>query len=270
MKKIFLALGYCFALISTDPGETVGKPANISPILSLSAPTINDYQRRLKLADHEVKNAQEDLLDELNLDVTRFNYDRSSHRALAKEILGKAQIRSLAKFKARNKYNKLENFSEEIRDQLQKNPNIEIFTVDNLSKKEGIDTRVMAQKVFIDSKLANNSGIIMREIGKIVNEDLNNKTLLKAYVDRQLQKKCAVYIPFKISLPYEWLHFIHATDILDLYVEFSQKAEIKADLWSAAHCQECGSQLIDYFKQMQDQSPSGSCPDIAERIDNLS
>ncbi len=189
---------------------------------------------------------------------------------MAKEILGKAQIRSLAKFKARNKYNKLENFSEEIRDQLQKNPNIEIFTVDNLSKKEGIDTRVMAQKVFIDSKLANNSGIIMREIGKIVNEDLNNKTLLKAYVDRQLQKKDILYIPFKISLPYSWSRFVYATDILELYFKFSQKAEMKADLWSAAHCKECGSQLIDYFKQMQDQSPSGSCPDIAERIDNLS
>jgi hypothetical protein len=270
MKKIFLALGCCFALISADSGKIISTPANIIPNPILSAPTINDYQSRLKLADQDVKNAQEDLLDELNLDVTIFNYDRSGHKALAKEMREKAQIRSLAKFKARNKYNKLENFSEEVRDQLQKNPNIEIFTVDNLSKKEGTDTRTMAQKVFIESKLANNSGIIMREIGKIVNADLNNKTLLKAYVDRKLEKECIVYIPFKISLPYKWLRFVYATDILDLYFKFSQKAEIKADLWSAAHCKECGSQLIDYFKQMQEQSPSGSCPDIAERIDNLS
>ncbi len=270
MKTIFLALGVCVAFIPVSLCDIVGTPAKISPNPSLSAPKIIDYHRRLKLADQEVKNAQEDLLEELNIDVTIFNYDRSGHRAMAKQIRAEAQSRRLAKFKARNNYNKLENLSEGIRDQLQKNPNIEIFTVENLFKKEGKDTISLAQKVFIDSKLANNSGIIMREIGKIVNEDLNTKSLLQAYVDRQLEKKYMVYIPFKISLPYKWLRFVYSTDILDLYFKFSQKAEIKADLWSAANCKECASQLIDYFKQMQDQSPSSSCPDIAERIENLS
>jgi hypothetical protein len=263
MKKIFLALGSCFAFISADPSEIVDASTEIGHKLNPKKTTVIDYQRRLNRANKEIKNAKDDLLEELEINSESFDNDIDIKSRL-KKIYSSSSSRWLANFKQKNKCSKILNLSEEICDQLQKNPNIELFTVDNLSTKIGSDSISMGQTVFIDSKLANNSGIIMREIGNIVNEDRTNWLIIRDLVVRRLERKKYLFIP------YTWLHINHSIKILDLFNEFSQKVEKKADLWSAANCKDCANQLVDYFKLMKDQSPSKGFPDTAERIGYLS
>jgi hypothetical protein len=262
MKKMFLALGAFFAYTSANSCEISSASSNICSSSFSYELRVIDYNLRLRRAEQELKIAKENLLAELDIDVSDFDKDSLGILAKIKEIKKASSARKLFKFKEENEFCKLVAPFQEICDQLEKNPNIELFTVDNLSQKYQRDAISIGKTVFIDSKIANLNGIIIREIGNIVNDDRNTWLILRDLVIRRLEKNADQY--YHIDSPDK------SKKIAELFEAFSQKVEKKADLWSAANCKECASQLIDYFKNMKFQSSIKTCPDTVERIGYLS
>ncbi len=208
-----------------------------------------DFKSRLNQAEKELQNSKAVILKEVGITEKDFN----DFIKATSNFYNKYFSQEIAKFKKENRFCKLTNFSKEISAELQKNPEIEIFVVDNLESKYGSHGISMGQAIFVDSKFVDNQGIIMHEICHSINHDLITLNAINTFIKMHN----------KITYNFKSERFE------DLKKEFKHNTEKKADLWSAAHCKDCAKQLVDLFK-----SPgcrSTEChPDDAARIAYLS
>ena len=152
-----------------------------------------------------------------------------------------------------NKFSKLVTVSEEIRAHLQKNPTIELFSIDNLFGKYGSPGITIGQTIFLDSKFVDKPGIIMHEICHAINDDQITICVLDAFIEHHNKNTKSSKL----------------NRLANLRSKFYQRLEKRADLWSAANGKDCAKQLAAFFKSLK--CASNEChPDLAERIGYLS
>jgi hypothetical protein len=249
MNKIFLSNLLLFSVVFTNPPKILNTTSIIGTNISPKAAIVIDFKSRLNKAEQELKNAKSMILNELNSTEKELNDFIKKNHSLYENCFAE----QIAKYKKENKYFKLAKFSEEISAELQKNPTIEIFAIDNLFGKYGSPGITIGQTIFLDSKFVDKPGIIMHEICHAINEDQIMISALDAFIDQHNKNTRNSKL----------------NKLADFKTKFYHKMEKRADLWSASHGKDFAKQLSDFFKSLK--CASTEChPALAERIGYLS
>jgi hypothetical protein len=248
MKKMFISLLLLTVLVLTNPSGSLHKTSDIPSSCPKNLITI-DFKSRLNLAEKDLQNSRAGILKEVDVSEQDFHDFIKKNFNFYKDCFAQ----QITKYKTENKFCKLAKFSEEISAELQQNPKIEIFTIDNLFGKYGSPGITIGQTIFIDSKFVDNVGIIMHEICHAINGDQITICVLDSFIEQH--NKNTKNSKFN--------------RLANLRSKFYQRVEKRADLWSAAHGKDCAQQLADFFKSLG--CASNKChPDLAERIGYLS
>jgi hypothetical protein len=247
MKKIFLSL--LFTVLLTNSPQIINTVFAAGSDINPNDLHVVDFKSRLHKSEQDLKNSKAGILKELNINEDEFNDFIKKNRNFYKDCFEQ----QIVKYKTENKFSKLVKVPEEINAHLQKNPTIEIFTIDNLFSKYCSPGITIGQTIFVDSKFVDKAGIIMHEICHAINDDQSTISALDAFIAQHNKNN-------------KNLKF---NRLANLRSKFYQMVEKRADLWSAAHGKDFAKQLCDFFKSLE--CATTDChPELAERICYLS